>query len=176
MIHFPGLSDRDYWTSGNQLGSHHWMWMATGQRFNTTFNYWVHDQAFTYVALLLRHTHTHWFKQRILMDFKWSWMLMDWIQTGKNRHSFFSCKTQLGKIRTYTHITFDHGREIFQSIVLIYIIANPENPYLPSPFPVHYGHHHCQPCLIRQSPIWWWNIHTLTLFLPTASQQLLVWV
>ncbi|XP_045133538.1 uncharacterized protein LOC123517493 isoform X2 [Portunus trituberculatus] len=41
------LSDRDYWTSGNQLGSHLWMWMATGQRFNTTFNFWVHDESFT---------------------------------------------------------------------------------------------------------------------------------
>ncbi|XP_063861660.1 uncharacterized protein LOC135101514 isoform X2 [Scylla paramamosain] len=41
------LSNQDYWTSGNQLGSHHWMWMATGQRFNTSFNYWAHEESFT---------------------------------------------------------------------------------------------------------------------------------
>ncbi|XP_066949751.1 uncharacterized protein [Macrobrachium rosenbergii] len=30
----------DYWTSGNQLGSAMWLWMSTGQPFNSTFNYW----------------------------------------------------------------------------------------------------------------------------------------
>ncbi|XP_050730930.1 mucin-2-like isoform X2 [Eriocheir sinensis] len=41
------LSDTDYWTSGNQLGSHHWMWMATGERFNGSFNYWAAEEPFT---------------------------------------------------------------------------------------------------------------------------------
>ncbi|KAG7174329.1 C-type lectin 37Da-like [Homarus americanus] len=31
----------DYWTSGNQLGSEMWIWMSTGQPFNTTFNNWA---------------------------------------------------------------------------------------------------------------------------------------
>ncbi|XP_068209125.1 uncharacterized protein [Palaemon carinicauda] len=31
----------DYWTSGNQLGSAMWLWMSTGQPFNSTFNNWA---------------------------------------------------------------------------------------------------------------------------------------
>ncbi|KAK3860333.1 hypothetical protein Pcinc_033606, partial [Petrolisthes cinctipes] len=30
----------EYWTSGNQLGSAMWIWMSTGQPYNTTFHYW----------------------------------------------------------------------------------------------------------------------------------------
>ncbi|KAG0714548.1 C-type lectin 37Da [Chionoecetes opilio] len=40
------LTDTDYWTGGNQLGSHLWMWMATGQRFNSSFDNWAPEQAF----------------------------------------------------------------------------------------------------------------------------------
>ncbi|XP_076065579.1 uncharacterized protein LOC143039427 [Oratosquilla oratoria] len=35
-----GYQTIDYWTSGNQLGSAMWIWMSTGQPFNTTFNAW----------------------------------------------------------------------------------------------------------------------------------------
>jgi len=31
----------DYWTSGNQLGSQMWLWMSSGQPFNSTWSSWA---------------------------------------------------------------------------------------------------------------------------------------
>ncbi|XP_053629559.1 uncharacterized protein [Cherax quadricarinatus] len=36
-----GHAKSAYWTSGNQLGSAMWIWMSTGQPFNSTFNFWA---------------------------------------------------------------------------------------------------------------------------------------
>jgi len=35
-----GASQVDYWTAGNSLGAHSWIWMSNGAPFNGTFNYW----------------------------------------------------------------------------------------------------------------------------------------
>ena len=40
MLSFLDYNRADYWTSGNQLGSPMWIWMSTGQPYNTTFDFW----------------------------------------------------------------------------------------------------------------------------------------
>jgi hypothetical protein len=39
-----GAAPVDYWTAGNALGAHSWIWMSNGAPFNGTFNYWPNGQ------------------------------------------------------------------------------------------------------------------------------------
>ncbi|XP_018018172.1 C-type lectin domain family 4 member A-like isoform X2 [Hyalella azteca] len=36
-----GYGRQSFWTSGNQLGSSQWLWMTSGQPYNTSFTYWA---------------------------------------------------------------------------------------------------------------------------------------